>query len=710
MSTLSKSPTVSVIIPFYRRVDWLKEAVQSVLGQTFQDFEIIVVDDGSPEKIGQSENLRDRRIRYVRQENRGPAAARNRGIALARGEYIAFLDADDLFAPQKLQRQVTFMEAHPKVALTHTSYILMDPKGRHLEHIHAGRFTRKSYPETVLSDCPIATPTVVIRKSSLGTRRFKESIRIAEDTILWIELSQKSPIMGLDEPLSRVRITPTHAAFDPRSQLIGGLNILHHFMHDRRLGALFRYRKLSAIHLAIGYSSLLRRKWALSVQHYLLGIVAWPPNVWLLIRAIVRRLFRGPANTVPPVNPEKKLSVLALTQLYPTPGTASFSGTFVIQHLQSLQRYCNLVVLVPYLALPKLFRKSKTIRLTQTQYKIIYLPYFPYLATLKLLIRLTNRDTFYLEQKQYIAKRILREAKLLHALYHFNLVHGHEVYIGDEAANVGKVLGIPSVVTIHALYEFHEQSFGRPTMQLVLRNLREATSLLTVSNLAKATYRKRLKQPIKAIPNGFTPPRLTRSVPRHIKQFIDRRNVLLYVGFLIDSKRIDLLVEAARRLRQQLGNTFVVLVIGTGPARPILEQLTVHSDLTRQVLFVGEVEPSDMSGYYTIADVVVQPSVSDSFSMACLEAMAYGKPFICTSRVGIAEYVRNGREAFIIPPNDAKALTAKLHHLLTDETMRTRMGQWARQTARQFDWKQIITQVLEQYRNITAGTLPSATP
>ncbi len=109
------SPLVSIIIPTYNMRQWIGEAIDSALAQTYPHIEIIVVDDGSTDGTG--DFLRERygdRIRYVYQENRGRGAARNRGLELARGEYIQFLDADDLLAPHKLEKHVRFLEEYPQ--------------------------------------------------------------------------------------------------------------------------------------------------------------------------------------------------------------------------------------------------------------------------------------------------------------------------------------------------------------------------------------------------------------------------------------------------------------------------------------------------------------------------------------------------------------------------------------------------------------------
>ena len=113
-------PSVSVVIPTYQRRGLVRRAVASVLGQTFQDFELIVVDDGSTDGTGDALEGIDERIRYTRQENRGVAAARNVGIRLARGEIIAFLDSDDRWLPDHLAVLTEVLARHPEAVLCTT--------------------------------------------------------------------------------------------------------------------------------------------------------------------------------------------------------------------------------------------------------------------------------------------------------------------------------------------------------------------------------------------------------------------------------------------------------------------------------------------------------------------------------------------------------------------------------------------------------------
>jgi glycosyltransferase involved in cell wall biosynthesis len=112
--------SVSVIILAYNNAQYLGEAIESVFNQTYQDFEIIVVNDGSIDQTHQVAEKYKNKIRYIEQVNRGPSAARNLGINLARGFYLTFMDTDDLFLPDKLMVQVDYLQKHPDIDLVYS--------------------------------------------------------------------------------------------------------------------------------------------------------------------------------------------------------------------------------------------------------------------------------------------------------------------------------------------------------------------------------------------------------------------------------------------------------------------------------------------------------------------------------------------------------------------------------------------------------------
>ncbi|WP_445240421.1 glycosyltransferase family 2 protein [Microcoleus vaginatus] len=115
MSTVNRTPLISVIIPAYNGDRYIVQAVESALGQTFNNLEIIVVDDGSTDRTQQVLQPYLDRIRYIYQKNQGVGVARNQACQLARGKFLAFLDADDYFLPSKLEKQIACFDADPRI-------------------------------------------------------------------------------------------------------------------------------------------------------------------------------------------------------------------------------------------------------------------------------------------------------------------------------------------------------------------------------------------------------------------------------------------------------------------------------------------------------------------------------------------------------------------------------------------------------------------
>lgn len=221
----------SVIVPFWNEVDLACRAVRSALDQVGGRVEVIVVDDGSTEDIGPMLELAasDDRVHVIRQRNAGPAAARNRGLLVATGEYIAFLDADDFFLPGKIVRQVDRMAAHGAL-FSHTSYYVDFPEhASRLGILRSGRFTGNVYP-SVIGGCPIAMPTVMIHRSVVDAGfSFPTGERIGEDVLAWADLASRYLLLGIDEPLSVVGWSAGSAALNIEKQLVG-LSGIHHML------------------------------------------------------------------------------------------------------------------------------------------------------------------------------------------------------------------------------------------------------------------------------------------------------------------------------------------------------------------------------------------------------------------------------------------------------------------------------------------------
>lgn len=202
------SPRVSVVIPTYNRAQFIASAIESVLTQTFGDFELIVVDDGSTDRTSEIvTSISDPRVVFVRQENAGRSTARNRALALAKGAYIAFLDSDDLYLPGKLALQIQYMDQHPEAGMIYTSACCIDADGNDLpERYEASRSGRIYADIAFFRPVTITLPTVVVRREILEqVGGFDEQMNRFEDTDMWRRVSKVTDIHAISVDTCKLR-------------------------------------------------------------------------------------------------------------------------------------------------------------------------------------------------------------------------------------------------------------------------------------------------------------------------------------------------------------------------------------------------------------------------------------------------------------------------------------------------------------------------
>lgn len=206
------TPRVSVIIPAYNSSRFIDETMQSVFAQTFSDFEVVVVNDGSPDTEALESALQPwmSRIIYVKQPNRGPSAARNTGISVARGEFLAFLDSDDTWLPEYLAEQIACFENTPglDVVCADTLFYGDSPLAGHTFLEKCQLKGAVSFVGMLSTGNALTTSCVVARKEAVvAAGVFDESLRVAEDYELWLRLAhQGSRIERQEKVLGRHRV------------------------------------------------------------------------------------------------------------------------------------------------------------------------------------------------------------------------------------------------------------------------------------------------------------------------------------------------------------------------------------------------------------------------------------------------------------------------------------------------------------------------
>lgn len=218
-------PKVSVIIPTYQRAHVVSQAIESVLAQTYRDYEIIVVIDGSTDNTEEVLARFGDKITVICQKNKGLAGARNTGIRASQGQYIAFLDDDDLWVSNKLEKQLAYFETNPTIGLVYSDGFFFNEKG-----VLPDKWTSVYPPPqiwhflTLFERNVILVSTVVVRRECLDkVGLFDETLRSCEDYDLWLRIIEKFSIYFLNEPLGFYRQSPNSLQSNREYMLVTNL-------------------------------------------------------------------------------------------------------------------------------------------------------------------------------------------------------------------------------------------------------------------------------------------------------------------------------------------------------------------------------------------------------------------------------------------------------------------------------------------------------
>lgn len=198
---LDNSFSISVVIPTFNRLIYLERAIKSVLNQTISVNEIIIVDDGSDDGTSEFIHSNYPNLKYIFQSNSGVSAARNTGIKAASSNWIAFLDSDDAWVTNKIQKQITELELNPEMNFCHSNEIWIR-NGKEIKQKNTHKKFGGFIFDKCLDKCRISPSTVICRKSLLiKLNGFDEDLAICEDYDLWLRITSDNPVIYIEKPL-----------------------------------------------------------------------------------------------------------------------------------------------------------------------------------------------------------------------------------------------------------------------------------------------------------------------------------------------------------------------------------------------------------------------------------------------------------------------------------------------------------------------------
>ena len=206
---MEKNPKVSVVIPTYNSARFIVETLESVFAQTYRDYEVIVVDDGSTDNTKEVLKPYMSRIRYIYKENGGPASARNVGIKNARGEYIAFLDSDDLWLPEKLEKQIRYFEEHPEIGMVFADCIRFGEEVSNTSRNDTKQLISNDMFVNIWWYNIVPTSTVMVKRvcfDKVGLFNESREIEGTEDKEMWLRIARECEVEYLREVVTKYRV------------------------------------------------------------------------------------------------------------------------------------------------------------------------------------------------------------------------------------------------------------------------------------------------------------------------------------------------------------------------------------------------------------------------------------------------------------------------------------------------------------------------
>lgn len=289
-------PIFSVVIPAFNSAKTLENTIKSVLNQTLQDFEIIVVNDGSTdETVSLIEKLLDHRVSIISQQNKGVSAARNKGISFAKGEYIAFLDSDDLWLPEKLQIQYDFLQKNQSVTAVQTGAIFIN-NDLEILSVRPCFESKDVLLETLLfQNLPSVMSTIVIKFTEIEkVGLFNENL-LFEDWEFTVRLAHYGKFESIKQPLTLTRIHENNRSKDLSIHIESGDKILRSiFSNPSFPGYLIKKKRLiySTFYRMLCGGAFNVGKYTEAIKWGIKSLIIYPINFGYIISFPLRRLQR----------------------------------------------------------------------------------------------------------------------------------------------------------------------------------------------------------------------------------------------------------------------------------------------------------------------------------------------------------------------------------------------------------------------------------
>jgi len=619
-SSAMKNPKASVIIPAYNHEKYIGEAIQSVLDQTFEDFELIIINDGSSDNTeAEILKFRDERIRYYSQENRGLSATLNRGLELARGKYFNFLPSDDAFFPEKLETQLKNFEEDPGLGLVFAYPQLVDAEGREIKDDPAAQWAIVPY-ETKEEIFPalferdfLSAPSALIKMECFRRAgHFDESLKTAQDYDMWMRILRYNDLRLIKKPLLKYRWHGENSTYQatPETEL------------ERTKVLLKAYKDLAIEDI---FPSLRHRKDTLAYAEAYEKLASYMERSGIPALIPISQIYK-----------DRGQSLIGLQTSLSDPQEEA-REEFGLKPLEKDDRRISILIETPSLDSGGM---EEAIYAIATHLDPVL--FRPIVVCIERGGHIANRL-----KKRGILVEILGKEKekeyieVLHR-YQIDLVNSHYSFFGSAIA---QQYGIPFTSVLHNLYGWYSGGIldeFRVTDQYVSKYVAVSKQVASFFEYRFNIERSR----VEIIPDGidlerFKEESIQEKLDRKVFEFDEEDFIFLHVGAITPAKMQNLLVAVMKEISK---NHPKIKLISLGPVLDedyfsfIQKKLEEHH-LGNSLKFIGLVE--NLSPYYRVANAFVLPSLIEGWGIATLEAMYHGLPLVLTKVGGAEELIEN---------------------------------------------------------------------
>lgn len=643
---------VSVIIPTYNCGKFISEAIESVLGQTYQDFEIVIVDDGSADNtrdvIASFEEKYPRKIKYIYQKNQGMCIARNIAIKNSHGKFVAFLDADDFWMPTRLEKEISIFEKYREVGLVHSNVKNVDEAGLFLNIPLRKREKLSGYlfKQIFLRETNVNITTIMIRRECLDdVGLFDENLtRLGcEDRELILRISRKYKIHYVDLPLGVHRFRQGSLSKDIERMVKARIYVIDKFFPPGK-NEILRRKALGRVYKDLGDDSLFSGRFSEAGYQYLISLKYWP-FFYYAWKNFLKSLFHYKAQRI------SKMKI-DLMQIWDCAirKDSSFGDLAVQIAEEGKKRGLGIHFVVPNFD----FEETR-LKITgaEARYTVIPENWKKLRNSLKLLFLILKikpkiADFHFCDTLSFFPVFLFARLAGIEIVYHY---HGEIQPLGN--------------------LRFVNRHFSRLRFLTVFVN-----KIICVSE-ANKRYLKALniRKHIDVIYNGIQIQKFLENFQRHQRQtqdiFKGGIKIITSIGSLIPRKGVDVLIRAFQQVLKEAPEARLIIV-GKGDTAKF-ERLVQELGMQDYIHLTGFVKEYPY-GILNSTDLYVSASYAESFGLSIAEAELRGLCVLATRVGGVPEVVVDKKTGLLVNAGDPQALAEKMIFLLKADQLRKTMG------------------------------------